>query len=79
MGMETGLVSFLLGHIAFILAFYYDGGNSARVGYGAGLYLYAAGIVYVIMVFGEFNSGGVCAFSGSLLLCLSVTRVNLFV
>jgi uncharacterized membrane protein YhhN len=50
---SAGLVSFLLGHVAFILAFYHDGGNSARLGLGAALYMYAAGIVYVILALGN--------------------------
>lgn len=48
-------MSFLLGHVAFILAFYKDGGNGMRLGYGALLYLYAIGIVYVIMSFGNIR------------------------
>lgn len=55
---HTGLVSFLLGHVAFIFAFYHDGGNSSRLGPGVSLYLYAVGIVYVILSFGE--CGFVC-------------------
>jgi len=52
----VGLVSFLLGHVAFILAFYRDGGNSLLPVHGVVLYLYAAGIVYVIMAFGNIRA-----------------------
>lgn len=57
----AGLVSFLLGHVAFILAFYQDGGSSARPMQGAGLYAYAAGMVYVVLTFGKTTALCVCA------------------
>ena len=51
--LNTGLVSFLLGHIAFIFAFHYDGGNSWRLPVAFCLYAYAAGMVYIIFTFGK--------------------------
>lgn len=50
-----GLVSFLLGHVAFILAFQSDGGNSWNSLHIIVLYLYAASIVFVILKHGNIQ------------------------